>query len=212
MPPLIDREGLAHNLRRAVEASPYRQYEVAEAAGISAQALSAYVNGKRVPDALTVVRIADVVSVPVGALLGEQDVQPVPIFDSELGAGPGGSIDGAAVIAHVGLPRWWLRSRLGLEARRSFLAPVHGHSMRGVLEDGDLALGAFCQTIDRPGVYAAWHEGELVVKHARRVHGGGDVVVTLLSTSPAYPPIEVRRSDAFGVVGRIGGRVSRIAV
>jgi len=210
--PELLAETLAKNIKRAIANSPMNQGEAAAAAGVSDATMSNYARGKRVPDAINLYRIARALGVSVGWLLGEDDdgLHPVPIMSGELGAGPGGTADGVAIIDHVGLPPYWLRNRLGIEPKQAFLAPVRGISMPGIFADGDLALGAYCRAIERPDIYAVYHERELLVKHVRRVHGEGDIVVRLISSHESYPPIDVHRHDDFRVIGVLRGRIGRI--
>ena len=224
------REGFGERLRGLVRESGKSQTELAEAAGIGQNTLSNYVQGKRVPDALALGRLAGALDVGLDAILrtgtggrhvrepeapyrdGLDPVVRVPIYSAHLGAselGAGGE-PSDEIVSYGNVWIRWLRDQARVNPARAFIAPIYGSSMLKLFGNGDLVIG---ETVDEFGpddTYALWHDDQLLVKHVRRHRDGIDLV----SENTSFPPVQLRGDaldhDRLRIIGRVAGKVTGI--
>ena len=69
----MDNRRFGEHLRRLIEDRDVRQKDLADALGVSGSTLSRYCGGYRMPEADTLVRLAEILQVTVGGLLGVED-------------------------------------------------------------------------------------------------------------------------------------------
>jgi len=132
------------------------------------------------------------------------DAIRIPIYEDAVGAGPG-DVAQDDIVAYGTFFRRWLRSEIGIQPDRAFIAPVRGRSMEDLLTDGDLVLCERAEEIRFEDIYVCRYEGELKVKHAHQANG----TIVLQSENDRYPSIQVGSGDDCGVIGRVHRRVVR---
>ena len=126
----------------------------------------------------------------------------IPVFDIAASAGDGEEVlenDPATwvVVPSIFLPRGF-GSASNLQALR-----VSGDSMEPTLRSGDMVIIDRDQTEARnEEVYVILLEGLLYIKRLRFMSGGK---LSLVSSNPAYPPIDIERAvaDSFRIKGRV---------
>lgn len=181
------------SIRSLRKAKKMTMQELADACGVTPSQISHIENGKRNPSAELARRLADVLGVPVGAILGD-DVQVVDDFVTfpvigEIAAGyehyavedwTGGKID---------IPRSWLHGR----GRGEYsVLRVSGQSMFPAYQDGDLVLILLQSVLDHSGQVAAvlYDDDKATLKRVEL----GDGWVRLTPINPQFPP-EVLRGE-----------------
>lgn len=128
----------------------------------------------------------------------------VPIYSDRLGAGTGDE-PRDEIVSYGRFFEDWLRSAVGVQPDRAFVAPVRGRSMENLLMDGDLVLCEHVEEINYEDIYACRLNNELKIKH---VHRNGSTIV-LRPENDKYPTVEVGAGDDFAAVGRVKRRIVR---
>lgn len=181
------------SIRSLRKAKKMTMQELADACGVTPSQISHIENGKRNPSAELARRLADVLGVPVGAILGD-DVQVVDDFVTfpvigEIAAGyehyavedwTGGKID---------IPRSWLHGR----GRGEYsVLRVSGQSMFPAYQDGDLVLILLQSVLDHSGQVAAvlYDDDKATLKRVEL----GEGWVRMTPINPQFPP-EVLRGE-----------------
>lgn len=111
-------------------------------------------------------------------ILDGADYAHIPVHVASLSAGPGADNAGSNIIDHLAFRRDWLQ-RIGVQATRSCLARVVGHSMEPTLWPGDMVLIDQTKTdpiirkrsetdLRRAPIYAFVQNGEARVKRIER--------------------------------------------
>lgn len=138
-----------------------------------------------------------------GAASGEWvDIVRLPL---EASAGPGAVGAEEAPFDSFRFSRRWLRE-LGVEVSHISAIAVTGDSMEPDLRDGDEILVDRTPRALRDGIHVV-RLGDAI--HVKRVQQVGAERLQLISTNPAYPPVDVALGE-IDVIGRVvwkGGRV-----
>ncbi len=207
----LNKSLLGERLRAAVRNSGLTVVEVASRVPVSPQALHAYFRGTKTPALATVVRLAEVLGMPVARLL---EGQPESLREQA---------------AQTQIDRALHRARAEREPSRAGILnlPVLGHIRAGPLseieqrDEGSLALpdpfaaGAdYALRIEGDSMEPTLREGEYVAVRRQHTADDGDIVIarvgaelvlkrlrrsphgiTLQSDNPAYAAIPVAQAD-----------------
>lgn len=98
--------------------------------------------------------------------------------------------------------RDWLTLR-GLKSENLRVVKVSGHSMKGVLADGDKVIVDMDEYTPRSGfMYVLRQAGEYVVAYCQQMPGG---MLRVSSASPSFPSYDVDLNNAadFNILGRV---------
>ena len=146
-------------------------------------------------------RLARYLGVPEARLGGPaaDGLVEVARLDIVASAGPGRLVESEAM-RRPGTFSPALLRELGVDPQAASIIRVEGDSMAPLLQHGDEILvdRARRQLTAKGGIFVLRIEGELMVKRLRPAVGGIEVV----SDNPAYP-VQLLRSDALDVVGRV---------
>ncbi len=214
---------MGKRIETAIAKSGLTHKKVASKLGVAENTLSNYVTNKRVPRADLLADISRLCKAsPEWLLMGEGPVDreklpeagtnlpkqsvDVPIYETALGAGPGGQ-PSDRIVGYGSFLRRWLRQQAGISPEKAFLAEVRGYSMMPIFNDHDLVIGEFCEEIDHNGIYAvAWNE-ELLIKHVEK----GSRSLRLVSENSAFgvETIEGEQMSELRVIGRVTRKVTR---
>jgi phage repressor protein C with HTH and peptisase S24 domain len=196
------------------------QQELAQALGVSRQAISYWIHADRLTSD-TAAKLAAHFQISLGALFGAEEsngeqmirvtgIEPPPpgyvrvkVFEVFGSCGFGAHNDDL-VKGAVDVAMWFAQSLPGVTALdRLEIISSTGDSMSPTIESRALILLDTNQRqVIGDGVFCLRIEGELFIKRLQRVPGGG---VTLLSDNPRYPAQTLTR-EAFAeadVLGRV---------
>lgn len=181
--------------------------EVARRVGMARQTISDALKGESDIGAGRLERICEAAGVSfawvVGGAYGEPagDLIRIPIVEVEAAAGFGRrAAEEPAVVDSLTMPLSVARALGVVEKLRTVI--VRGDSQQPELNDGDLVMYDASQPYRAPGMYVLVLDGELVVKRLQRTKDG----VAVLSSNPAFPPIDVLAEEADERV-RVLGKV-----
>lgn len=205
----LNKNLLGQNLRAAVRRSGLTVVEVANRVPVSPQALHAYFRGTKTPTLATVVRLAEVLGMPVARLLQGQpelvreeavqtqidralhrarderacpDISPLPVL-GHIRAGPLSEIEQREE-GTLPLPET-------LAQGAHYALRIEGDSMEPTLRQGEYVAVRRQHTAEDGDIVIARLGPELVLKRLRRsLHG-----ITLQSDNPAYAAIPVAEGD-----------------
>lgn len=215
---LCGMETLGQRLKHARLQAKLTQQQVAEALGLSREAVSFWESDKTKPDHLD--EVLEVYHRLTGLTPGElisrnahpprqeepyDDAHMVLVEfypDAAASAGHGAANEGAEG-RRMGLAfRAESLRRKGIQASQSAVIPVRGRSMEPLLSPGDVVLFDRTQTRIHDGdVYVIHWHGEELVKVLRPMAGGH---ILLVSRNPEFQPIEISPlDDDFRVLGRV---------
>jgi phage repressor protein C with HTH and peptisase S24 domain len=209
---LTEHRGLAPGARDRLAEAVKRaggQSAVARRLGISRQNLNNVLRTGQGVGAVRLAAIASEVGVSVDYVLngpepeGERvsEVVRIPIVEVEAAAGFGRrASEEPATVDSLTMPLSVARSLGVVEKLRTVI--VRGDSQQPELNDGDLVMYDASQPYRAPGMYVLVLDGELVVKRLQRTKDG----VAVLSSNPAFPPIDVSADEADDRV-RVLGKV-----
>ncbi len=103
--------------------------------------------------------------------------------------------------------RKWLKGFASIDPEKAFITEVQGIGMMDLFRDGDMVIGERVDEIDREGIYAVWHEGNIEVRVART---RGDEVL-LRGYDPAYQLTSASMEDeSFQVIGKVAGGITSL--
>jgi repressor LexA len=207
----LDHNLLGEKLRAAVRASGLTVVEAASRVPVSPQALHAYFRGTKTPALATVVRLAEVLRVPVGRLL---EWQPDSVREEaaqtqidralhrarvERAEVLPGIID-LPVLGHIRAgplseiePRdeGVLRLPEAVSENADYALRIKGDSMEPTLREGEYVAVRRQHTAEDGDIVIARVGSELVLKRLRRSPHG----ITLQSDNPAYAAIPMSPGD-----------------
>lgn len=190
-----------------------RQEELAEKSGVRIGTLQNIIQGKTDPSLSNVAAIAralglslDYVLYGIGPETGDEttemaaDTDYVPVYDLEVSAGGGSEAFDAPPVGHFGFARNWLTRRFG-GPHNLAICRVRGDSMATELMDGDVLMIDRSDRTLRDGLFAVQLDGLSMIKRVQCLPGDR---LLLLSSNPAYQPIEVDLGSqaTFNVHGR----------
>ncbi|MEA3017325.1 MAG: hypothetical protein QOI38_2047 [Sphingomonadales bacterium] len=191
-----------------------KQADLAAELGMHKNTLSNILNGEGDPGISRVAALAAKLGVSLDWILTArpaeappQDAEPdedlvrLPMLTPALSAGAGAEARGATHQADWLFPRVWLRRSFGHDDQLELLR-VAGDSMTPDLQDGDWVMVDRSRRDPRDGLYALRLADTLLVK---RLQFQGRTI-RLVSSNPAYPPIELDRQDEaldLEVIGRV---------
>jgi len=214
----LNRTLLGERLRSEIRRCGLSVLEVASRVPVSPQALHAYFRGTKTPALATLVRIAEVLGVPVGRLLDGQPeavredaaqtqidraLHRVPAERGESGEG----VSDLPVLAHIragALSDIEQRDEGVLSLPEAFAEGadyalrIEGDSMEPTLREGEYVAVRRQHTAEDGDIVVARVGAEVVLKRLRRSPHG----TTLQSDNPAYAAIPVA-SGEFTVEGVI---------
>ena len=184
-------------LARAMFTKGIRQAELVDKTGIDKGSMSSYVNGRYMPNADKVAKIAKALGVSVEYLLGKEDISLAKMTLPTMKEIP--------VIGKVaaGVPIEAQENIIGTVAtdKNVFALRIKGDSMSPRIMDGDIVLVHQQDYAEDGDVVIALVEGEATCKVLKRSHGA----VSLVPFNAAYLPFVYTGSDAEGM--RILGKV-----
>jgi phage repressor protein C with HTH and peptisase S24 domain len=127
----------------------------------------------------------------------------LPLYNAEMSAGPGASVDAEEVVERLAFRHEWL-ARIGVKPGTASLVKVRGDSMAPTLLSGDLVLIDQARIEGVEGkVYALVDvTGDTKVKRVERPDRS---TLILRSDNPAYP-LELRRGpelDRLRIIGEV---------
>ena len=182
-------------MARAMFVKGIRQAELVDKTGIDKGSMSSYVNGRYMPNAENVAKIAKALGVSVEYLLGKEDLPRMSLP----------SMHEVPVIGKVaaGVPISAQEDIVGTVAtdKNVFALRVKGDSMSPRIMDGDVVLVRQQDYAEDGDVVIALIEGEATCKVLKRSHGA----VSLVPFNAAFLPLVYTGSDAEEV--RILGKV-----
>jgi phage repressor protein C with HTH and peptisase S24 domain len=210
----IENEQIGRRISQAIGGMPIA--DAADVAGCSANTLRRWLKGDGAADARSLARLAQRFDCSLMWLLtglseesGDEltamhnlGYAPVPVRDITASAGAGLTALDSEPLLHIGFNRDWLKGIIGNADDASILR-IKGDSMEPELKSGDYIM---CNPSDagsriRDGIYILRLNDQLLVKRVRMTGKG---VAELLSTNPAYAPIQVMLADDdFTPVGRV---------
>lgn len=124
----------------------------------------------------------------------------IPLYDAQVSAGHGASMENAKVLSHLAFRRDWL-NQAGLNANNLSAVQVSGDSMLGVVANGDTVLVDHSRRdVSREGLYVLRLDDHLYVKHLQKTLDG----VNIISANKVYSTISVprERMGDLEVIGR----------
>lgn len=124
----------------------------------------------------------------------------IPLYDAEVSAGHGSTMEDATVLSHLAFRKDSLRNA-GLNPSNLSAVQVSGDSMLGVVSDGDTVLVDHSRRdINREGLYVLRLDDHLYVKHLQKTLDG----VNIISANKVYSTLSVPRDriDDLEVIGR----------
>ena len=133
-----------------------------------------------------------------------EDVSVLPILDMEMSAGDGIEGSNLTIIGGMTFVARWLRTDVGINPKKGFIAYVRGRSMEKYLFDKDLVLCEWAEQMDGEDIYCVSYEGALLVKHLQIK--GKDLM--LVSENEIYKPVKVE-GDNFKILGRVVRRITK---
>lgn len=186
--------------------------------GLHVNTVGKFERGITIPDAYTLMRIAEVGKCPVEWLLtGESrtsgvemstqavergDYVYVPHFDVSLSAGNGAFSDVERVIAMRPFDARFIRQDLGILHNEIVLVTVVGNSMEPYLRSRDMTmLDLRARDVMTEGIHGIRLDGALMIKQLQRLPGK----LRVSSANPEYAPFDVDGSEEqrdFSVLGR----------
>lgn len=188
----------------------YSQAAFSEAVGVSKTTQFNYESGGRSPDALYL-HAAKRLGVDIDYVISgqrsestEDSFVTVPFFQVRVSAGGGAVNEPSEAYKSIGMSISldWLRRRR-LNAANLAVVRVRGHSMSGVLSDGDPVLVDTSDTSPRSGfVYVLRQGDELLVKYCQLMPGGVLRVMSANTNFPAYD-VDLSKTDDVQIVGRV---------
>lgn len=208
-------------ISRAIRAKGLTQEEVAQALGVTRQAVTGWAAGKS-PSLDNLKRLAEILDCSVAVLTGEQPLEEyrikeinspqdaglirVPVLAAEASCGTGFANDGNsdAIVGAIDFEPAFLHSLPGLTATgKLHIVHATGDSMEPTIPARSICLIDGNQsTIRGDGIYCLVVDGEAFIK---RIQKNLDRTLTLLSDNPRYPPQKISREDLESVV--VQGRV-----
>ncbi len=198
-------------LRSACSDNGISASELAVKTGISANTISAYMNGKQWPNAEKSLLLQSALEVSLDWLLaGESQNAPqwsdnyieVPLYETTLSGGHGNEVISESPVSRLSFKRTWFVGQKQLDPKHAALMFVKGDSMEPTFYDGDLVLiNLNNRDINGGGIYAVRWENRLMVK--RLSWAAPDRLRVASDNERFYPPIEVDASDGVEVLGEI---------
>lgn len=187
--------------------------------GLHVNTVGKFERGITIPDAFTLLRIAEVGNCSVESLLtGESktaevemstkaiergDYVFVPHFDVSLSAGNGAFSDVEQVIAMRPFDVRFIRQDLGILHNDLVLVTVVGNSMEPYLRSRDTTmLDLRARDVTTEGIHGIRLDGALMIKQLQRLPGK----LRVSSANPEYAPFDVEGSEEqrdFSVLGRV---------
>ncbi|WP_286695015.1 XRE family transcriptional regulator [Spongiibacter sp. UBA1325] len=131
---------------------------------------------------------------------GDDEFAYIPLYDAQVSAGHGASMENARVLSHLAFRQDWLQEA-GLSAGNLSAVQVSGDSMLGVVADGDTVLVDHSRRdVSREGLYVLRLDDHLYVKHLQKTLDG----VNIISANKVYSTISVPRDrlNDLEVIGR----------
>lgn len=212
----LNKRLLGEKLRAAVRASGLAVTEVASRVPVSPQALHAYFRGTKTPTLATVVRIAEVLGVPVSRLLEgqpesvrEQAAQTAidrALHRARLERAPQPeNVIALPILGHIRAgpmseieqrDEGVLRLPESFADQADYALRIEGDSMEPALREGEYVAVRRQHTAEDGDIVVARVGSELVLKRLRRSPHG----VTLQSDNPAYAAIPVPQ-EALSIEG-----------
>lgn len=184
-------------MARAMFLKGIRQAELVDKTGIDKGSMSSYVNGRYMPNAKNIAKIAKALGVSVEYLIGKEDI---PLAKMTLP-----NMHEIPVIGKVaaGVPISAQEDIIGTVAtdKNVFALRIKGDSMSPRIMDGDIVLVRQQDYAEDGDLVIALVEDEATCKVLKRSHGA----VSLVPFNAAYPPFVYTGSDAEGM--RILGKV-----
>jgi len=191
-------------LEEALTARGATREGLASAIGISVQAVGQVIAGKT--KALTAennsyaARYLRVSTDWLATGEGARDVNVLPALDepqpgytrlpvlAQASAGPGRlAVSDPELVQHVDVLESWVRQHLRANPERLKVLTARGHSMTGVVDDGDLMFVELCEEFEVDGIYVLSVEGLVRVKRLRlRVL---DKMLSIESTDGSQPEL-----------------------
>lgn len=201
---------IGERLRQERARLGYNQASFAAAVGVSKTTQFNYESGGRSPDAVYL-HNAQLLGMSAAFVVSgsrpetaEDNFVSIPVLALNASAGPGSINDERAEYRATGMSvsRSWLQQRR-LNAASLVVLTVRGHSMNGVLTDGDQVLVDRADTTPRTGyVYVLRQGDELLVKYCQLMPGG---LLRVTSANTAFPPydLDLSKTDDVQIVGRV---------
>lgn len=186
------------------------QAEFAKAVGVAKTTQSNYEGGGRSPDALYL-HAAELLGISTayvvtGARPGgtSDNFVTIPVLALQASAGNGtvNEPQSSYRVAGMSVSRDFLQRR-HLNPNSLVAIKVRGHSMEGVLSDGDQVLVNTADTTVRTGfVYVLLQGDELLVKHCQLLPGG---MLRVTSANANFPPydVDLSQTDDVKIIGRV---------
>jgi len=204
---------MATAIRAAINDSGRTQREIAEAFGVTVQAVSGWLRTGKM-DARKLPRLASITGKPLShfGMIEDPDVQSAPagyvhfqLLDGVAGMGPGHvPEDFPEVAREFEMAVWEVRRKLGFIPRdgRVRIITGRGDSMTPGIHDGDLLMVDTARDhYDGEGVYIISVDGHIQAKRLQLRPDG----LHVLSDNPCYPPWHVSHEHMHDLT--IGGRV-----
>jgi len=183
------------------------QDELAARLGTTKQVISRYENGQRVPRLSVVSDYARKLGVPLSRLSGEEMDAEAPAAGRRVPI-----LGGAACGEPIYKPGDGTEfAVVDEDIACDFALIAQGDSMTGDrIHSGDLVFIRKQDTVRDGEIAAVALDNELTLKHVRRLRGAdGSVIFTqLMSSNPAYAPIDIGGEDETRMVRILGKAVA----
>lgn len=205
---------------RAIKSSGMTQEAVAARMGVSRQAVTSWATMGRTPTYKNLLKLADILGCPVGALTGEEPSQSyraadgapvsdgfvrVPVLSAYASCGgpdvQNGEVD---IVGSIDFRTQYLKTLPGVTGLSNLhIVHVHGDSMEPTIPARSLCLiDGNQKAIRGDGIYCLGSHGDTYIK---RIQKNLDGSLTLLSDNPVYPPqkLVLDESDFVVIEGRV---------
>lgn len=116
-----------------------------------------------------------------------------------------GGCDRPEIVDYVTSTSWWLRDWvvdvLKIEPEKAFIVDVLGPAMSGKFEEGDKVIGSKQDAFDKPGIYAVWLSGAVMIRKIQVV----DNLYFLSGWDPDFQVRAVPVDTPMQFIGKIVG-------
>ncbi len=206
------------NIGKAIKAKGYTHEQVAEALGVTRQAVSQWSSGRIQPSVSRLRALAELLETSADYLAGNVDSPPasgheleeksdlirVPILDASGSCGEGAEPTNADIVGAIDFQPSFIRSLPGvLGASNLHIVHADGDSMEPTIMDRSFCLVDGRQNEPRrDGIYCLQAENQIFIK---RIQRNLDGTLTLISDNPKYLPKAIDKSDleSMKVIGRV---------
>ncbi|CAM8631434.1 XRE family transcriptional regulator [Sphingobium cupriresistens] len=198
----MERKGLKAARKRA----NLTQEAVAEAMGVSVPQISRWENGRDGIPSQRLQSLAETYRASLEELLGEDEVEQLPIVMVEqlpttVGAGGGGL--GVGDYRSVPVARSLVEFDLKVLPDDLLSVEVEGDSMVPEFFPGDqLLVNKRKTSLAQPGAFCLWDGDGYVIKYLEKVYDSDPQLIRVMSRNERYRPVE-RLADEVRIMGRV---------